>query len=72
MTLSTFSKKYKIEIRAKRKMSWTCETWFVLFDKTTNEYVMEYNEQTKKKAMKRFSSAENIFRYVEQLNKKEG
>ena len=54
MTLTTFKKRYKIENRALRKMSWSCDTWFVLFDKVKNDYVKECNEKTKKIAMKRF------------------
>ena len=70
MTLTTFKKRYVIENRARRKMSWSCDTWFVLFDKLKNDYVKEYNKETKKIAMKRFSSADDIFDYVEKENRK--
>lgn len=70
MTLTAFKKRYKIENRALRKMSWSCDTWFVLFDKVKNDYVKEYNEKTKKIAMKRFSSVDDIFDYVEKEKKK--
>ena len=70
MTLTAFKKRYKIENRALRKMSWSCDTWFVLFDKVKNDYVKECNEKTKKIAMKRFSSVDDIFDYVEKEKKK--
>ena len=70
MTLTAFKKRYKIENRALRKMSWSCDTWFVLFDKVKNNYVKERNEKTKKNAMKRDSSVDDIFDYVEKEEKK--
>ena len=72
MTLTAFKKRYKIENRELREMSLGCDTWFVLvlFDKVKNDYVKEYNEKTKKIAMKRFSSVDDIFDYVEKEKKK--